>query len=146
VTLLRTPAEMQVVSGDVIKIVTTHNFTTLGTGVDTYSGVRFAADGQMYAFQTEGGTTNIGSWLVSGTNSDFYVVSTIDATGGDGLDTDAGRGPLQLNADRDFYCKDTTTNSSADTATLTFTIEDVATTDFAGPTPLSFSATKTPAG
>ena len=137
-TLMRTPARLQVITGDVIKIVTGYNYTTEASGADAYSGVRFSSDGQMYAFQAEGGVTNIGSWLVSGTASDFYIVSTVDSGS---LQTDPGRGPLQLNANRDFNCIDTSYVGGAVTATVSFTIEDVATTDFAGPTGLSFSAT-----
>jgi len=140
---MRTPAKFQVITGDVIKIVTSYGFDTQAEGIDTYSGVRFAADGQMYAYQAAGGVTNIGSWLVSGTNSDYYLVSTIDSGS---LDTDPGRGPLQLNSDRSFNVIDTTIDGLPDEASVTFTIEDVATTDFAGPTQLSFYAYKDPSG
>lgn len=136
---MRQPARLQSVSGDAIRIVTGHNYANIADGVDTYSGVKFAADGNMYAYQAAGGTTNIGSWLVSGAVADYYLVSTIDSGT---LDTDAGRGPLQLNADRVYYCLDTTAGVGFETATVTFTIEDAATTDFAGPTSLSFSAYK----
>jgi len=131
---------MQIVSGAVLRIITGYDYHNTGVEVDTYSGVRFAADGNMYAFQAAGGLTNIGSWLVSGTIADYYVVSTIDSGT---LSADAGRGPLQLNTNRDFYCLDTTYSGGSVTAECTFTLEDVGTTDFAGPTALSFSAFKT---
>lgn len=122
-----------------MRIVTGYNYSNSGIDVNTYSGVRFASDGNMYAYQTAGGVTNIGAWLVKGTIADYYLVSTID---GGTLQNDDGRGPLQLNVSRDYYCLDTTVHDGAETATVTFTIEDVATTDFAGPTSLSFSAEK----
>jgi hypothetical protein len=140
---MRTPARTQSVSADAITIITGHNYDNIGTGIDTYSGVRFAANGDMYAYQTAGGTTYIGTWLGKGTNSDYYLVSTIDSGS---LQNDDGRGPLQLNADRDYYCLDTTVSGDPEEAIVTFTIEDVGTTDFAGPTPLSFYAFKTQAG
>ena len=141
-TLMRTPAKFQTITGDVVKIVTGYSYFNpppFVFDVDVYSGVRFSSDGNMYAYQAEGGVTNIGSWLVSGTNSDFYLVSTINAGT---LTVDEGRGPHQLNADADFYCLDTTPFGGAVTASVTFTIEDDATTDYAGPTTLSFSAMK----
>lgn len=137
-SIMRSPARTQDASGDSIRIVTGYNYATINFGGDAYSGVRFSSDGNMYAFQKAGGVTVIGSWLVSGTNSDYYIVSTVDAGS---LTTDPGRGPLQLNATRDFNCIDTSYTGGAVTAVVSFTIEDVATTDFAGPTGLSFSAT-----
>ena len=141
--MMRTPARMQSVTGDVLKIVTGHNFTNFGLGVDTYSGVQFSSDGNIYAYQTEGGVTSIGTWLVSGTNSDYYLVTTIDSGA---LTNDAGRGPLQLNTTRTYNCIDTTTNGAAVEAIVTFTIEDVGTADHAGPTPYSFFAFKDQTG
>ncbi len=142
-SIMRSPARMQSVSGDTVKIVTTHNFANLDFDTDVYSGVQFSSDGNMYAYQSAGGTTNIGSWLVKGAASDFYLVTTIDSGT---LTTDAGRGPLQLNATRTYNCIDTTVNGAAVESVVTFTIEDVGTTDHAGPTPLSFSAFKDASG
>ncbi len=63
-----------------------------------YSGIMFGGDGILYAIQNNTGTSAIiGEWLVNGTPGDFYVSRTIIS---DTLDTDAGAGPLQLNAGR----------------------------------------------
>ncbi len=137
--MMRTPAQLQNVTGDVLRVVTGHDYTNFSIDASVYSGVKFDADGSMYAYNAGGSLANIGTWLVSGTNSTYYLVTTIDSGA---LTTDAGRGPLQLNTTRTYNCIDSVVNGAAVEAVVTFTIEDVGTADHAGPTPLSFSAFK----
>jgi len=99
-------------------------------GTPTYSGVKFAADGNIYERQREGGWSNVGSWLLSGTNSDFYIVRGTPT--GSALATDAGAGPLILSSDRIY---DTQLPAWGNKTTVTvFSIENIGTDTLASNT------------
>jgi hypothetical protein len=68
-------------------------------GSECYAGVKFDADGVIYSMQSNGGWSSVGSWLLSGVNTAFWVTSVIDSGA---LGTDAGRGPLAMSTDREF--------------------------------------------
>jgi hypothetical protein len=82
-----------------------------------FSGVRFGADGNVSRRQSAGGWSVIGSWLKSGSAASFYLSRVVIAGV---LDTDAGVGPLQMNADRIYDIQ----NSATESATVTFNISD----------------------
>lgn len=88
--------------------------------VTVYSGVKFDADGDVYARSALGGWQQVGTWLLNGTNSDFSVARTINSGS---LTTDAGAGDLQLNSDRSFDIQNSTPSSES-TATVTFVISN----------------------
>jgi len=73
-----------------------NSFTSSGVA-PVYSGLKIAADGSLYERQNTGGWSRFGTWLLAGTNSNYYVSRTVNQGT---LTTDAGAGPLQLNADR----------------------------------------------
>ena len=100
-----------------------NNFRTFGIGGAVYSGVKFAADGGVYERQSGGGWSRVFTWLLTGTNSDFYVVRTI-ATGG--LTTDAGAGQQQLDADIEFDVQQVGVGQAV--AGVYFEIQNVGTT------------------
>ncbi len=100
--------------------IPSNGFITISESFGTaYSGAKFASDGQVYERQAGGGWSNIGSWLLNGTNSDFYVIRTINSGS---LTTDAGAGPLQLNTDRVYDIQRTTDGESR--AAIEFSIVD----------------------
>jgi hypothetical protein len=73
-----------------------NDFSSQGSGT-LYSGVKFGADGGVSERQPGGTWSRVYTWLLSGTNSTFYIVRTVvDGT----LTTDAGAGPLVLSSDR----------------------------------------------
>lgn len=77
-------------------------FRSTGTGT-VYSGIKFGSDGGIYERQPAGGWSRKFSWLLSGTNSTFYVVRTVISGS---LTTDAGAGPLVLSSDRIYDLQD----------------------------------------
>ena len=114
-----------------------NSFNTHGTSGTIYSGVKFAADGNIYERQPGGGWSNIGAWLLNGTNSDFYIArGTPTGT----LTTDAGAGPLVLSTDRTYDVQRSTdgTNQSS----VSFEIQNVG-TDILAIRTYSFLALKT---
>ena len=71
-----------------------------------YSGVKFGSDGDLYARRYDGDWSRFGTWLVSGTASNYYL-SRVVSSGT--LTTDAGgtpASPLQLNSDRIYDVQD----------------------------------------
>ena len=84
-----TPTGVQLLAND---------FTSQGSGT-VYSGVKFDADGGVYERQPSGAWSRVYTWLLSGTNSDFYIVRTISSGT---LTTDDGAGPLVLSTDRTY--------------------------------------------
>ena len=89
-----------------------------------YSGVKFAADGMIYERQAAGGWSSIGTWLLNGTNSDFYIVRTIDSGT---LTTDAGAGPLVLSTDREYDVQQSSVGTK--TTFVSFEIQNVGSSD-----------------
>ena len=85
-----------------------------------YSGIKFDADGDVYRRQVAGGWGRIGTWLLSGVNTD-YSISRIINSGT--LTTDAGSGDLQLNTDRIFDVQNSTP-SSTETASILVTLSN----------------------
>lgn len=85
-----------------------------------YSGIKFDADGDIYARDGTATWQKVGTWLLVGTNTDFSVSRTIDSGT---LETDAGAGPLQLNADRIYDVRETLSEETH-AAAGTFTIEN----------------------
>ena len=74
-----------------------HDFRRFGLSGTIYSGLKLDDDGNLYARQTGGGWSNIGSWLLAGTNSGFFVTMVVDSGS---LTTDGGAGPIVLSSDR----------------------------------------------
>lgn len=66
----------------------------------SYSGLKIDADGGLYESTPGGGWSRYATWLLAGTNTTYYVSRTV-AEGS--LTVDAGAGPLQCNADREYY-------------------------------------------
>lgn len=90
-----------------------------GTTYNVSSGIKFDADGDVYRMTILGAWQRIGTWLINGTNSDYYISRTIDSGS---LDTDAGAGPLQMNSDRAYAIVQTTVGTS--TAMISVTISN----------------------
>lgn len=109
--------------GDSAQIIS-NDFHTEGFDTTVYSGVKFDADGGIYERHPTGGSwSNIGTWLLDGTNSTFYLRRTID-TGT--LTSDAGGtiGSLvQLSSDRIYDVQKI--NNGEKEANVTFTIVNV---------------------
>jgi len=107
----------------VVNVVTfpTHNFNRAGQlePPTVFSGVKFDSDGFVYARQTAGGFTNIGAWLVNGTNSTFFLSRTITVGP---LTTDAGD-VVQMNTDR-IYDIQQSNCSEVKLAFINFSIYD----------------------
>jgi len=91
-----------------------------GSQATVHSGIRFDSDGDIYAKSAGGSWNRVGTWLLSGTNTDFSVNRTIDSGT---LTTDAGSGDLQLNADRTFDVQNSVP-ASDNTADVTFQIQN----------------------
>ena len=68
--------------------------------IPAYSGLKVDADGGLYEKTPGGGWSRYATWLLAGTNTTYYVSRTV-AEGS--LSVDAGAGPLQCNADREYY-------------------------------------------
>lgn len=101
-----------------------------------HSGIRLGSDGVLSTIQANGGFSAIsGEWLISGAASGFFVQRTILSGT---LESDAGTGFLQLNANRDYdnqkssagtkitevffeFSSDASGTPIVDTATMTFT-------------------------
>ena len=99
-----------------------HNFYRESSTSTVYSGVKFGSDGNVYARQSGGGWSKIGTWLTDGTNSNFTITRTTVGT----LTTDAGAGPLALSSDRTYDVQDSTLSTTpAVTASVTFTLDKV---------------------
>lgn len=94
--------------------------TNLVSGL-CYSGLRIGADGDLYERHPTGGWSRYGTWLFRGSAATYYVVRSVDSGV---LTTDAGAGPLQLNANRDY---DVQTSSGESDAVIQFDIADEAT-------------------
>jgi len=97
-----------------------NDFLSRGSGT-IYSGVQFHSNGGCYERQPAGGWSRIFTWLLSGTNSDFYIVRSIVSGG---LTTDDGAGPLVLSTTREY---DIQSASDTDT-TVSFEIQIADTT------------------
>ena len=93
-----------------------HVFRRLGTTGTVYSGLKLDNDGNLYSRQVGGGWSNIGSWLLNGANTGFFVTTVIESGT---LTTDAGRGPIVLSSDRIYDVQVTT---SIKTCTVSFEI------------------------
>ena len=85
------PAVVQVPSGII--------FERTGETGTIFSGCKFDADGSIYARTFAGAWQVVGTWLVAGAASGYWISRTID-TGS--LTTDAGAGPLVLSTDREY--------------------------------------------
>ena len=99
--------------------IPSNEFATGGVSGTIFSGVKFDADGNMYERQAAGGWSNVGSWLLRGTNTTFYISRTEDSGT---LTTDAGAGPLQMNADRIYDVQQAIDGEKM--ANVTFSISD----------------------
>ena len=93
-----------------------HTFVRLGFTGTVYSGLKIDSDGNLYARQTAGGWSSIGSWLLNGANTGFFVTTVIESGT---LTTDAGRGPIVLSSDRIF---DVQSSMGIKTCTVSFEI------------------------
>ena len=86
-----TPTGVQLIPND---------FTVQGgtSNPTMYSGIKIDADGGVYERQIGGGWSRVFTWLLSGTNSAYYVNRTVVSGS---LTTDAGSGSaLTLDSDR----------------------------------------------
>lgn len=106
------------VTADPVRIIA-NDFYTFGQNATIYSGARFGADGNIYERQANGGWSNIGSWLMNGTAATYYLLRTIDSGT---LTTDAGAGPLQMNANLDYDIQKN--GDGYKTTTVTFQISN----------------------
>jgi len=101
-----------------------NDFFTQGFDVTIYSGVQFHSNGLIYERQAEGTWSTFGSWLLSGTNTTFWLRRTIDSGS---LTTDAGGsvGDLrQMDTTREY---DVQRNSNGEKrCAVTFTIVNAA--------------------
>ena len=118
-------------------IILNSNFNTFGLfSGPSYSGVKFAIDGNMYRRQAAGGWSSIGAWLLKGVASDYYVQRVVESGT---LTTDDGDG-VQLTTDR-IYDIQQPVPFDVLAALVTFEISTDApgASVEAGPTALSFS-------
>ena len=76
--------------GNSVRIPSSVDFGTFGTGGTVYSGVKFDSDGSVYRRQANGGWSRVGSWLYKGSAGSYYLARTINAGS---LTTDSGAGP-----------------------------------------------------
>jgi len=106
-----------------VQVPSGHNFYRTSASSPVFSGAKFDADGDVYAMSANGSWQQIGTWLIEGTNSDYYLVRSITAGT---IDTDAGAGPLQLNTDREYYIEYAPLGGGR-SATVTFQIENIGT-------------------
>jgi hypothetical protein len=97
-------------------VLPANNLTTTSGSIPVYSGLKIDADGNLYERTPNGGWSQFAVWLLAGTASTYYVSRTI-LTGT--LTTDAGAGPLQLNADREY---DVQTSKGTKDASVQFDI------------------------
>ena len=88
-------------------VLPTQAFITVGSGT-VYSGLKIGTDGELYKRQAGGGWSRFATWLLIGTAANYYVSRTLIQGA---LTTDAGAGPLQLNADRIYDIQRTSTGS-----------------------------------
>jgi len=89
-----------------------------GDIIPNYSGVKIDADGGLYEMTPGGGWSRYSTWLLAGTNTTYYVSrSVIEGS----LTVDAGVGPLQCNADREYYI---TTNGPLKLTTVRFDLSN----------------------
>ena len=102
--------------GNVVQLLPATLLTSAPSGT-VYSGLKFDSDGNLYKRQANGGYTNIGAWLLSGSAGDFTLVKTIDVGS---LTTDAGT-PVTMGSDREYDIRKTTNGRL--TATVTYDIE-----------------------
>ena len=89
-----------------------------GDIVPNYSGLKIDADGGLYEMTPGGGWSRFSTWLLAGTNTTYYASRSV--TEGS-LTVDAGVGPLQCNADREYYV---TTNGPLKTTTIVFELSN----------------------
>ena len=81
------------------------------------AGIKLDNDGNIYSKQSNGGFSQVGTWLLTGAASGFYASSTIDSGT---LDTDAGATFVVLSTDREYSVANATSNSERTTlVTLT---------------------------
>ena len=99
-----------------------NNFATVGTTSIVYSGVKFGSSGYISEQQPNGAWSVVGTWLLNGTNSDFYIVR---GTPSSTLTTDAGAGPLALSTDRIYGVQ--RTGIGFKTSVIDFEIQNVGT-------------------
>lgn len=93
---------MPILHGGVVSaavVLPANSFESLSFVVPIYSGLKIDADGNLYERTANGGWSQFAAWLLAGTASTYYVSRTILFGT---LTTDAGAGPLQLNADREY--------------------------------------------
>jgi hypothetical protein len=76
-----------------------HDFYRTGLSSPVYSGAKFDGDGDVYAYSATGSWQRIGTWLVAGAATGYYISRTVDSGS---LNVDAGAGPLQMNTDREY--------------------------------------------
>ena len=105
-------------ASNVVALPTSSLITSSDTGT-VFSGLKFDDDGNLYKRQAGGGYSVIDAWLLSGTASDFTLVSVLDV-GDLSSGTDAGRSVI-LGTDRAY---DVTISAPGSiTATVTYDIE-----------------------
>ena len=81
------------------------------------AGIKLDNDGNIYSKQSNGGFSQVGTWLLTGSASGFFASSTIDSGT---LDTDAGSTFVVLSTDREYSVANATSNSERTTfVTLT---------------------------
>lgn len=122
---------------DTVTIRTT-NYQRGQTNPICYSGVKFDADGNQYARQSNGGWSSLGSWLVKGSAGNYYIQRTVNAGT---LTTDGGDGVL-LSTDRIYDVQQTINGVTTPTVEVMFSISTDApgTTVVAGPKNAEFSS------
>lgn len=125
------------ISTDTVVILNT-DFSRIGGSPPVYSGVKFGADGNQYARQSNGGYSNMGAWLIKGAAASYYLQMVLNSGT---LTTDDGDGQ-QMNGDLEYDVQDSSAGSQTANATVTFEISTDApgTTVVAGPRALSFEA------
>jgi len=95
------------------------SFERVAVNTRVYSGVKFDADGDVYARDgTTGGWNKEATWLLAGTVGSYYLSRTIDSGL---LTTDAGAGPLVMSTDR-IYDRQVAGGILTVNATVTFDI------------------------
>ena len=94
------------------------DFTRSAISGTVYSGVKFDADGSVYARTAAGAWQVVGTWLVAGSAGGYWISRTIDSGT---LTTDAGAGPLVQSTDRE-YDRQKDGGNGVVSSTVTFSI------------------------
>lgn len=106
-------------AANAVQVPSVDLFRSAASGT-VHCGVRFGSDGNIYVKTAAGAWQMHSTWLVAGAATTYYLSRVISAGT---LTTDAGAGPLQMNANRDYDRQKSSGNGVVQTD-LTFFISN----------------------